>query len=155
MKGIGFYAGLEIINVPGVTGYLDTNYAGKAEYALREISKKDFVYVHVEAPDEASHNGNLKDKIQAIEDFDGKIVGPILRGLERWEDFRLLVLPDHPTPLALKTHSPEPVPFVIFSSEDARKARKKDRSFDEVSAPQTGLFVERGHELLEKFIKGF
>jgi len=155
MKGIGFYAGLEIVNVPGVTGYLDTNYAGKAEYALREISKKDFVYVHVEAPDEASHNGNLKDKIQAIEDFDGKIVGPILRGLRNWEDFRLLVLPDHPTPLALKTHSPEPVPFVIFSSQDARKAPKKGRSFDEISASQTGLFIERGHELLEKFIKGF
>jgi len=155
MKGIGFYAGLEIVNVPGVTGYLDTNYAGKAEYALREISKKDFVYVHVEAPDEASHNGNLKDKIQAIEDFDGKIVGPILRGLRNWEDFRLLVLPDHPTPLALKTHSPEPVPFVIFSSQDARKAPKKGRSFDEISASQTGLFIERGHELIEKFIKGF
>jgi 2,3-bisphosphoglycerate-independent phosphoglycerate mutase len=155
MKGIGFYAGLEVINVPGVTGYLDTNYAGKAEYALREISKKDFVYVHVEAPDEASHNGNLKDKIQAIEDFDGKIVGPILRGLKDCEDFGLLVLSDHPTPLLLKTHSSEPVPFVIFTSEDGRKARRKDRSFDEVSAQRAGLFVERGHELLEKFIKGF
>jgi 2,3-bisphosphoglycerate-independent phosphoglycerate mutase len=155
MKGIGFYAGLEVVNVPGATGYLDTNYAGKAEYALREISKKDFVYVHVEAPDEASHNGNLKDKIQAIEDFDGKIVGPILRGLEGCEDFRLMVLSDHPTPLLLKTHSSEPVPFVIFSSQDGRKAPRKDRSFDEISAQGTGLFVERGHELLEKFIKGF
>jgi 2,3-bisphosphoglycerate-independent phosphoglycerate mutase len=155
MKGIGFYAGLEIINVPGVTGYLDTNYAGKAEYALREISKKDFVYVHVEAPDEASHNGNLKDKIQAIEDFDGKIVGPILRGLKGCEDFRLMVLSDHPTPLVLKTHSSEPVPFVIFSSEDGRKTGRKGRTFDEISAQRAGLFVERGHELLEKFIKGF
>jgi len=155
MKGIGFYAGLEVVNVPGATGYLDTNYAGKAEYALREISKKDFVYVHVEAPDEASHNGNLKDKIQAIEDFDGKIVGPILRGLEGCEDFRLMVLSDHPTPLLLKTHSSEPVPFVIFSSQDGRKAPRKDRSFDEISAQGTGLFVERGYELLEKFIKGF
>jgi len=155
MKGIGFYAGLEIVNVPGATGYLDTNYAGKAEYALRELSKKDFVYVHVEAPDEASHNGNLEDKIQAIEDFDGKIVGPILRGLEEYEDFRLLVLPDHPTPIVLKTHSPEPVPFVIFSAEDARRPPQRDRSFDEVSAQRSGLFVERGHELMEKFIKGF
>jgi 2,3-bisphosphoglycerate-independent phosphoglycerate mutase len=155
IKGIGFYAGLEIVNVPGATGYLDTNYAGKAEYALREISKKDFVYVHVEAPDEASHNGNLKDKIQAIEDFDGKIVGPILRGLESCEDFRLMVLSDHPTPLLLKTHSSEPVPFVIVSSEDSRKAPRKDRSFDEISAQMARLFVEKGHELLEKFIKGF
>ena len=155
MKGIGFYAGLEIVNVPGATGYLDTNYAGKAEYALREISKKDFVYVHVEAPDEASHNGNLKDKIQALEDFDGKIVGPILRGLEKYGNFRLLVLPDHPTPLVLKTHSSEPVPFVIFSSEDGGRGPKEEQFFDELSAQKTGLLVEKGHELLEKFIEGF
>jgi 2,3-bisphosphoglycerate-independent phosphoglycerate mutase len=155
MKGIGFYAGLEIVNVPGATGYLDTNYAGKAEYALREISKKDFVYVHVEAPDEASHNGNLKDKIQAIEDFDGKIVGPVLQGLEKHGNFRLLVLPDHPTPLVLKTHSSEPVPFVIFSSEDSGEGPKEERFFDEFSAQKAGLFVEKGHELLEKFIEGF
>ena len=155
MKGIGFYAGLEMINVPGATGYLDTNYAGKAEYALREISRKDFVYVHVEAPDEASHNGNRKDKIQAIEDFDGKIVGPILRGLKRHKNFRLLVLPDHPTPLSLRTHSSEPVPFVIFSSEDGRRVLKKERFFDEPSASRAGLLIEKGHELLEKFIEGF
>jgi 2,3-bisphosphoglycerate-independent phosphoglycerate mutase len=155
MKGIGFYAGLEIVNVPGATGYLDTNYAGKAEYALREISKKDFVYVHVEAPDEASHNGNLKDKIQALEDFDGKIVGPVLRGLEKYGNFRLLVLPDHPTPLVLKTHSSEPVPFVIFSSEDGGRGSKEERFFDEFSALKAGLLIEKGHELLEKFIEGF
>jgi len=155
MKGIGFYAGLEIINVPGATGYLDTNYTGKAEYALREIVKKDFVYVHVEAPDEASHNGNLKEKIQAIEDFDGKIVGPILRGLQNYGDFRVLVLPDHPTPIALKTHSSEPVPFVLLTSEDAPKIPQENRSFDEVAAQKTGFFIERGHELMEKFIKGF
>ena len=155
MKGIGFYAGLEIVNVPGATGYLDTNYAGKAEYALREISQKDLVYVHVEAPDEASHNGNLKDKIQAIEDFDHRVVGPILKGLKTYPDFRLMVLPDHPTPIMLKTHSSEPVPFLIFSAADRGKASKKDRTFDEISASKTGLFVEMGHELMEKFIRGF
>ena len=155
MKGIGFYAGLEIIHVPGATGYLDTNYAGKAEYALREIAKKDFVYVHVEAPDEASHNGNLKEKIQAIEDFDGKIVGPIMGGLKEHADFRILVLPDHPTPIVLKTHSSEPVPFVLLSSEDVSRNPKEDRSFDEVSAQKAGLFIEKGHELVGKFINGF
>jgi 2,3-bisphosphoglycerate-independent phosphoglycerate mutase len=154
-KGIGSYAGLEIVNVPGVTGYLDTNYRGKAEYALQEISRKDFVYVHLEAPDEASHNGNLKDKIQAIEDFDQKIVGPILRGLEKIGAFRVLALPDHPTPLVLKTHSPEPVPFVIFSSEDSANSPREDRFFDETCARETGLLVEKGHELMEKFIQGF
>ena len=153
-KGIGSYAGLEIVNVPGATGYLDTNYRGKAEYALREISRKDFVYVHLEAPDEASHNGNLKDKIQAIEDFDRKIVGPILRGLEKIGPFRVLALPDHPTPLVLKTHSSEPVPFVIFSSEDSGDSTREDRYFDETCARETGLLLERGHELMEKFIRG-
>jgi 2,3-bisphosphoglycerate-independent phosphoglycerate mutase len=154
MKGIAFYAGLEIINVPGATGYLDTNYTGKAEYALREISKKDLVYVHLEAPDEASHSGNLKEKIRAIEDFDQKIVGPILEGLEAYPDFRLLVLPDHPTPIRLKTHSSEPVPFLIFSSTDRRNPLKEGQSFDEISGSKSGLFIEKGHELMEKFISG-
>jgi 2,3-bisphosphoglycerate-independent phosphoglycerate mutase len=154
-KGIGSYAGLEIVNVPGATGYLDTNYRGKADSALREISRKDFVYVHLEAPDEASHNGNLKDKIQAIEDFDRKIVGPILRGLEKIGDFRLLALPDHPTPIVLRTHSPEPVPFVVFSSGDSGNSPREDRHFDEASARKAGWEVDRGHELMEKFIRGF
>ena len=154
MKGIGFYAGLEIIDVPGATGYLDTNYAGKAEYALREISRKDFAYVHVEAPDEASHNGNLKEKIQAIEDFDRQIVAPIVRGLGDFDDFRILVLPDHPTPISLKTHSSDPVPFVLLKSEDLHQGSRADRGFDEMAAQKTGLLVEKGHELMERFIKG-
>ena len=154
-KGIGSYAGLEIVNVPGVTGYLDTNYRGKAEYALREICRKDFVYVHLEAPDEASHNGNLEDKIQAIEDFDRKIVGPILLGLEKIGPFRVLALPDHPTSLVLKTHSPELVLFVIFSSEDSGNSPREDRVFEEACARGTGLLVEEGHELMGKFIQGF
>lgn len=154
MKGIGVYAGLEVIIVPGVTGYLDTNYAGKAEYALAEIERKDLVYVHLEAPDEASHNGNLKDKILAIEDFDGRIVEPISRGLEKYPSFRLLILPDHPTPIALKTHSSEPVPFLIFSSADTAKRARSGQSFDEASASRSGLFLEKGHELMEKFIRG-
>ncbi len=155
MKGIGYYAGLEIVEVPGVTGYLDTNYAGKAEYALREISRKDLVYVHVEAPDEASHNGNLTDKIRAIEDFDRRIVAPILEGLKAFPDFRVLVLPDHPTPLSMKTHSSGPVPFVIFSAADESRPAKKGQSFDEGSASRTGLRLEQGHELMERFIEGF
>ncbi|NWF57325.1 MAG: cofactor-independent phosphoglycerate mutase [Syntrophaceae bacterium] len=154
-KGIGSYAGLEIIQVPGATGYLDTNYEGKAEYALREIARKDFAYVHLEAPDEAAHNGNLKDKIQAIEDFDRRIVGPILRGLEKMGEFRVLALPDHPTPIVLKTHSPEPVPFVVYSSEDSGNSPRKERFFDEACAQKTGLRVEKGHELMEKFLLGF
>jgi len=152
IKGIGFYAGLEILSVPGATGYLDTNYAGKAQGALKALEDGDLVYVHVEAPDEASHNGKLADKIRAIEDFDEKIVGPILAGAEKFEEFRLLILPDHFTPLAIKTHSPEPVPFVLFSSKEGKNLLKRDRSFDEESAEKTGILIERGYELMEKFI---
>lgn len=155
IKGIGYYAGLEIVNVPGATGYLDTNYVGKAEYALKALEDQDLVYVHVEAPDEAAHNGNLKDKIQAIEDFDRKIVAPILEGAEKFGGYRLLILPDHFTPLTIKTHSPEPVPFIVFSSEEKDNPIKAGRSFDEESAEKAGLLIEKGHELIEKFIKGF
>lgn len=153
IKGIGYYAGLEIVDVPGATGFLDTNYAGKAEHALREISRKDFVYLHVEAPDEASHNGSLGDKIRAIEDFDGKIVGPIWDGLTHMENFRILVLPDHRTPILKKTHSSEAVPFAFYSSH--AEVAIPARSFDEVSAQKTGLFVERGHELMGEFVESF
>ena len=155
IKGIGCYAGLEIVNVPGATGYLDTNYVGKAEYALKALEDQDLVYVHVEAPDEAAHNGNLKDKIQAIEDFDRKIVAPILEGAEKFGVYRLLILPDHFTPLTIKTHSPEPVPFIVFSSEEKDNPIKAGRSFDEESAEKAGILIEKGHELMEKFIKGF
>ena len=155
IKGIGYYAGLEIVNVPGATGYLDTNYAGKAESALKALEDKDLVYVHVEAPDEAAHSGNLKDKIQAIEDFDRKIVAPILEGAEKIGGYRLLILPDHFTPLTIKTHSPEPVPFIVFSSEEKDNPIKAGRSFDEESAEKAGILIEKGHELIEKFIKGF
>ncbi len=94
-------------------------------------------------------------KIQAIEDFDRRIVGPILRGLEKMGDFRVLALPDHPTPIVLKTHSPEPVPFVVYSSEDSGNPPRKERFFNEACAMGTGLRVEKGHELMEKFILGF
>jgi 2,3-bisphosphoglycerate-independent phosphoglycerate mutase len=154
IKGIGFYAGLEIVNVPGATGYLDTNYAGKAQGALKALEDRDLVYVHVEAPDEASHNGKLADKIRAIEDFDEKIVGPILEGAEKFEEFRMLILPDHFTPLTIKTHSPEPVPFILFSSKEGKTPLKGDRSFDEESAEKTGILIEKGHALMEKFITG-
>jgi 2,3-bisphosphoglycerate-independent phosphoglycerate mutase len=97
----------------------------------------------------------LKDKIQAIEDFDGKIVGPILSGLEKFGVYRVLILPDHFTPLSLKTHSPESVPFIAYSSEEKNNQPKMGQSFDEASAKNVGFMVARGHELMEKFIRGF
>ena len=116
IRGIGKYAGLDPILVPGATGFLDTNYAGKVAAALAALKDKDLVFVHVEAPDEAGHSGELKLKLQAIEDFDAKIVGPLLAGLKGLGDHRVLVLCDHFTPLSLRTHSSEPVPFILYDS---------------------------------------
>ncbi|MFH2123178.1 MAG: cofactor-independent phosphoglycerate mutase [Pseudomonadota bacterium] len=117
LKGLGVNAGLSIINVPGATGYLDTNYAGKAQAALEALRSQDFAFVHVEAPDEAGHQGLLQDKIQAIEDFDRKIVGPIFQGLQKsGEDFRLIATMDHFTPLCLRTHTDNPVPTILYDS---------------------------------------
>jgi 2,3-bisphosphoglycerate-independent phosphoglycerate mutase len=119
LKGIGIYAGLDVIDVPGATGYLDTNYYGKAEYALESLETHDFVFVHVEAPDEAGHMGDIDAKIQAIEDFDRMVVGSILDfAREADEDYTILVMPDHPTPISLKTHTTDPVPFAIYSTKE-------------------------------------
>ncbi len=117
LKGLGVNAGLSIINVPGATGYLDTNYDGKARAALEALRSQDFAFVHVEAPDEAGHQGLLQDKIQAIEDFDRKIVGPIFQQLqENGEDFRLIATMDHFTPLCFRTHTDTPVPTILYDS---------------------------------------
>jgi len=116
LKGIAVYAGLEVINVPGATGYLDTNYQGKAAAALKALEDNDLVFVHVEAPDEAGHQGLIKEKIQAIEDFDQKIVKPIVDGMAG-QDFRLAITCDHYTPILLKTHTARPVPIVIFDAK--------------------------------------
>ena len=128
IRGIAMYAGLGTVIVPGATGSLNTNYEGKAQAALDLFDGgNDFVYVHVEGPDESSHAGSLEDKIACIENIDSRIVKPIIEGLrERGEDFRVLIAPDHRTPLAIRTHSSDPVPFVIYDSrnelpEDERK----------------------------------
>jgi 2,3-bisphosphoglycerate-independent phosphoglycerate mutase len=151
IKGIGIIAGLEVLEVPGITGYFDTNYDGKARYALKGLREKDFVYVHVEAPDEAGHMGNLRLKIEAIEAFDEKVVGTILEGMKDFKRYKMLVLPDHPTPLSVRTHTADPVPYVIYSSEGGVKGAHGEK-FDEVSAGLSGISVERGFELIERFL---
>lgn len=150
IKGIGMLAGLEVLEVPGATGYFDTNYDGKAQYALRGLREKDFVYVHVEAPDEAGHMGDLRVKIDAIEAFDEKVVGGILKGMREFKRYKVLVLPDHPTPLSVRSHTADPVPYVIYSNEDGALSTCGKR-FDEVSAGQTGISIEKGFELIERF----
>jgi 2,3-bisphosphoglycerate-independent phosphoglycerate mutase len=151
IRGIGILAGLEVLEVPGITGYFDTNYDGKAQYTLRGLREKDFVYVHVEAPDEAGHMGDLRLKIEAIEAFDEKIVGPILKGIKEFKRYKMLVLPDHPTPLSVRTHIADPVPFVIYSN-DPGVASAHGKAFDEVSAGRSGIFIENGFELIERFL---
>ena len=151
MKGLGAYAGFEILDVPGVTGWLDTNYAGKAEYSLKALEKADFVFIHVEAPDEASHAGKLHDKIKAIEDFDALVVGTVLRGVKAFDEWKVLLLPDHATPIEAKTHTDEPVPFVIYGS--GPKRLNEDATFDEGIARRKDITViEEGHRLMEFFL---
>jgi 2,3-bisphosphoglycerate-independent phosphoglycerate mutase len=151
LKGIGVCAGLEVIDVPGATGYFDTNYEGKAACALAGLRKRNFGYVHVEAPDEAGHMGDLRLKIEAIEVFDEKIVGTILKGMDSFPKYRILVLPDHPTPLSLRTHIADPVPYVIYSNE--KKAGQKGiETFDEVSGGKSGHYVKNGFQLIERFL---
>jgi len=150
IKGIGVYAGLDVINVPGATGYLDTNFAGKAEAAVEALKEKDFVFLHVEAPDEASHSGNLNDKIKAIEAFDALVVGPVLEGLKKLGPFRVLCAPDHPTPIRVKTHTADAVPFVIYSGEEVEK---DVAGYDEVSAAATGVMVQEGHKLMDMLLE--
>ena len=161
VKGLGKYAGLDIVEVPGATGWLDTDYAAKARAALAELQKKDFVYVHVEAPDEASHSGDTAAKVEAIERFDSLLLGTLLEGLADTGKHRILIVPDHATPLAIKTHSADPVPFACYDSEnekdDTRSADQESLPagvgrFDEDSAAASGLKFDRGWELMEWFL---
>ena len=147
VRGIGVAAGLRVIPVPGITGYLDTNYSGKAEHALAALESDDFVYLHVEAPDEAGHNGDAEGKKGAIEDFDGKVVGTLLAGLEaRSEPARILLAPDHRTPIALRTHSRDPVPFVLWGAGIEADGMQ---SYSEAAAEQGAERLDHGHRMIE------
>jgi 2,3-bisphosphoglycerate-independent phosphoglycerate mutase len=152
MKGLGISAGFEILDVPGITGYLDTNYLGKAEAALKALERVDIAYIHVEAPDEAGHSGNCANKIKAIEDFDASVVGPVLRGMESFDAYKILILPDHATPVEFRTHTEEPVPFVIY---DSRELKRRAAAFDEsISERNDIIVIEEGHKLMDLFIGG-
>jgi 2,3-bisphosphoglycerate-independent phosphoglycerate mutase len=151
LKGLGKLRGMEVINVPGATGWIDTDYEGKAEAAVKALKRNDFVYVHIEAPDEAGHGGYLKEKIKAIEDIDTRVMPIVLKGLEEMnEPFRLLFMPDHPTPISIKTHSSDPVPFLLY---DCRVKEKAAQRFTEKAALATGLFIEDGYTILKKLLQ--
>ena len=149
IKGVGKLVGFEVVDVPGATGYYDTNYLGKAEYALEALRRKDLVLVHLEATDEAGHNGDLRQKMLAIEKFDKFIVGSITKGLRRSKNVRILVMPDHATLVSTRSHVSDPVPFLLYGKDIAAG---RARSFSEREAKETGFIVEEGHRLMEAFI---
>lgn len=152
VKGIGILAGMKIIDVPGATGNYDTNFAGKAQCALNELlGGLDFVYIHMEAPDECGHQGDIAHKVYSIEQIDEKVVKRLAEGLKAAnEDFRILLCPDHPTPIAVRTHVSDPVPYLLY---DSRKAVGGSDSYDEESAKNTGVFVEKGWQLMKKLLE--
>ncbi|MDD5618629.1 MAG: cofactor-independent phosphoglycerate mutase [Candidatus Omnitrophica bacterium] len=151
IKGLGRILGLDVINVPGATAYYDTDYQAKADYAIRALRNKDFVYVHVEAPDEAGHNGDMREKITAIERFDSHIVGSFLKHFqETKEKFRILILPDHATPLSLRTHVSDPVCFALMG--EGIDHNGFDKISEQVSKESKARFSS-GAELIESFFK--
>ena len=151
LKGIAKCAGMGSPDVEGATGYLDTNFDGKADCAVEELKTKDFVYIHLEAPDECGHRNEPENKVKAIEIIDEKILGKLIPALDEYDDYKVMVLPDHPTPIVTMTHASDPVPFMIY-----QKSKESDNgieSFTEATAKATGNFIEVGFELMDKFIK--
>ena len=153
LKGIGIYAGLDVIEVPGATGYLDTNYEGKASAAIEVLKTRDLVFVHVEAPDEAGHEGSIDKKMQAVEDFDSRIVAPILKHAETSDEpFTILVLPDHPTPISIKTHTRDPIPFAVYRTDKADPDGVE--TFDEESVKKGSMGLVKASDLVGMLVKG-
>ena len=152
IKGIGYCAELEVIDVPGATGTVHTNFDGKAQAAIDALKNgADFVYIHLEGADEAGHRREIENKVKSIELIDSKIVAPVLDYLkESGEDYHMLVMPDHPTPLAIKTHTSDPIPYILFCSE--APLEKKERIYSEATARETGIYQPLGHLLIQKLL---
>ena len=152
LKGIAVGAGMQVMEVEGATGSLHTNYEGKANAAVSALLEEgnDFVYVHLEGPDEMAHQGLIPEKIQSIEWIDSRIIAPIVRAMEEaGEEFRMLVLPDHPNPICYRTHTADPVPYILY---DSTRQRKMIRRFNETEARATGNFEAEGHKMLERLL---
>ncbi len=150
IKGIAKLTGMHVCEVEGATGYIDTNYEGKIAAAVEQLNcGSDFVYIHVEAPDECGHRGQASNKIRAIEDIDRRVLQPLIKELDTMgEQYRLLILPDHPTPLSTRTHSDAPVPYLLYAGGNIISSEID--SFTEDSASKTGQFIEQGHTLIQK-----
>jgi 2,3-bisphosphoglycerate-independent phosphoglycerate mutase len=149
VRGLGKLTGLEIVDVPGATGYFDTDYEGKGRYAVNTLHRHDFVWVHVEAPDEAGHAGSIEEKIRAIENFDKRVVGTILDGMKRLDDFRLLCAPDHKTPVSTRGHAVGPVPFLLY---DSRKSLRSGSTlpYDERALADAKVHIPEGYRLIDE-----
>lgn len=152
LKGIGKFSGMSVVEVEGATGYIDTNFEGKAKAAVEEFKRgQDFVYIHVEAPDECGHRNEMENKVRSIELIDELVLGPVVEELRKMGDFKVLVTPDHPTPLALKTHTNDAVPFLIYDSRKDYAGTAE--GFSENTAKASGLYIEKGFTMMKKFIE--
>jgi 2,3-bisphosphoglycerate-independent phosphoglycerate mutase len=149
IKGIGIHLGLTNIYVPGATGYYDTDYNQKAEYAINGLEDHDLIFIHVEAPDEAGHAGDIEEKIRAIENIDYKILGKLLDELPRFDDYAISVLPDHATPIYVKTHTTEPVPYAMYSTNGIKDDATQ---YNEFSAKRGSLGTIEGHKFMSNFL---
>ncbi len=153
LKGIAVGTSMKVITVEGANGGLDTNYEGKAQAAVDVLTSGgcDFVYVHLEAPDEMGHQGSAERKIRAIENLDSRLIKPVVEGLRAaGEEFRMMVLPDHPTPVSIRTHSAENVPYLLY---DSTAERRRVARYNEREAAETGILVEEGHKLIDRLLQ--
>ena len=151
LKGIGKFSNMKVVNVEGATGYIDTNFKGKADAAIEAFKNgSDFVYIHVEAPDECGHRGAMDNKVKSIELIDKFIIGPVVNYLRTQGDFKVLVTPDHATPLAVRTHTNDPIPFMIY---DSRKKYDGVENLCEKTAKTKDVYIDPGYTLMNKFIK--
>ena len=151
VKGIGILGNMVNISVVGATGDIDTNFIGKAQACLKALENNDFVYIHMEAPDECGHRGEADNKIKSIELIDQFVVKTVVEGLkEKGEDYTIMILPDHPTPIEIKTHAPEPIPYLIYSN--VKNNCTNSNSYSEQEGVKTQIFIEKGHTLLDRFI---
>lgn len=147
VKGIGHYAKMNVIDVPGATGYLDTNYEGKVDYAIESLNSCDLTMIHIESTDETGHVGKAELKVQAVEDFDKRVVGRVLEKIKAFKDYRILVMSDHPTPIDIRTHTSDPVPFAILDSSDD-SVRNEGHVYTEDSASNSETFIDDGWKLM-------
>ena len=154
LKGIAVGAGMQVCQVEGATGSIDTNFEGKAQAAIDALLKDgcDFAYIHVEAPDEMGHQGKTAEKVKSIEYLDGRLIALVKKAMEdAGEDFRMLILPDHPTPIRIRTHNGDPVPYLLY---DSTKQLRKQERFTEATARAAGHFEPNGYRLIDKLISG-